>query len=413
MLSAPRPRPADGRGPGGTLLICGAFDMQNFGDLLFPEIARARLPDWETVIAVAPTGCAPGLGCAPPMPAQALFNPATPMDAVMIGGGYIVHDFEMDGLVKLRGSPSDRPAGARLSQCWEGATRAAALRRVPVVWNAPGVPFPFASPRRPALRAICEAADYFSLRDRASARLFLPEAPEAVTVTPDPVAELARHWPKRSLEPHWRRVRDRVGLGGGQDVLAVHVRDRSLNGLGPAGLAGLIDRFAAEAGLVPLLVAVGEAHDDAATARLVSACLTERHVVLEAPESLREIAAVFAHARLYVGASLHGYIAAAAYGVPGALVARPAYGKFAGFVEHAGWPDDLHRDWAGAFDHALALLQAAPVRPLPPTVFAALDAHWTSIRAALARTGALAAERSGFLEPSSISPPPATAKMSL
>ncbi|MEQ8404500.1 MAG: polysaccharide pyruvyl transferase family protein [Oceanicaulis sp.] len=380
------------------LAICGAFDMQNFGDLLFPVLARAQLAECvHTVTAFAPTESAPGLGVATPKAASSLLDPDVSVDAVMIGGGYIVHDFDMRALVRLNQSGAGAGDG-RLTDCWSKAVDAAARRRVPVIWNAPGVPFPFATKRRAQLQAIYEASDYFSLRDHASAKLFLQEQAGEVRIVPDPVAGIEAVWPKRTLEPHWRRVRGLAGLGPDQPVLAVHVRDRSLRGLGADALAAEIDSFCAETGLFPILAAVGEAHDDALTAHQVASRLSSAHLVLDAPRSLQEIASVFAFARLYVGASLHGYIVATAYGVPGALIAKPPYSKFQGYVEHVGWPEDLCRDWRAGFQRAVSQFNTVALRPLPSHVLKALDVHWAAVRRTLCAAAPFAAERSGYLQ---------------
>src|SRR5262249_47963886 len=96
-----------------------------------------------------------------------------------------------------------------------------------------------------------------------------------------------------------------------------------------------------------------------------------------------------------IGASLHGYIAAAAYGVPAVLVAQPSYRKFQGFLDHTGRGQDLARDWPGAF--ALARSRADRSVPMPDRVLDALDAHWRGVADALADPAARRAERHAFL----------------
>jgi hypothetical protein len=107
-------------------------------------------------------------------------------------------------------------------------------------------------------------------------------------------------------------------------------------------------------------------------------------LLLDDPISLREMTSVFAHGAIYVGASLHGYIVSSAYDTPAVLVARPAYQKFSGFLEHTGRMQDLANDWPGALEVAALRAHEPPSRRIPAAVLAALDGHWESIRAAFA-----------------------------
>ncbi len=363
------------------IAICGAFDMQNFGDLMFPVLARERLtPLGFTVTAVAPTDSDPGMGLGRPRPSSALSDLDWALDGVLIGGGYIIHTQAVSRIVHLeQPSVPAQETPPELVECWAGATLAAAARGIPVAWNAPGVPFPFSTGQQPLVASVAQAAGYLSVRDRSSADLLDPHGQLDVSIVPDPIAELSRFWPRPMLQGVEQACRQRLLIPSEASILALHIRDRSLSGYGAERLAQRIGEFAVAQGLFPVLLAMGQAHDDGAVARSVAHHLSCPHAILDKPVSLQEVAAISAAARIYMGASLHGYIAAASYGVPGALVARPAYGKFQGFVEHAGWPEDLCRDWDLAFDRAATLMTQPARRPLPAQIGAALDAHWARI----------------------------------
>jgi hypothetical protein len=145
-----------------------------------------------------------------------------------------------------------------------------------------------------------------------------------------------------------------------------------------------------------MLVAVGRSHDDATVARTLAPHLGVAHLLLDDPKTLREITAALAYSVLYVGASLHGYIVSAAYDVPGVLLARPAYQKFSGFLEHSGRMQDLARSWDEALQIAAVRAQEAPSRRIPPSVATAIDAHWRAVSAALRDPGANRVARGAF-----------------
>jgi polysaccharide pyruvyl transferase WcaK-like protein len=378
------------------VLVTGMFDMANYGDLLFPLIAQERLAaEGVEVVAVAPRGGPPPIGGAlPSLGLTELFDEGGSADAVLIGGGYIVHTFPLTFIEDYDAGAATDWGGAGL---WLGATLAGAMRDVPVLWNAPGVPFPPRPSQADAIAAALRAADYVSLRDRGAADLLAAPADIDVAIVPDTVADVPRLWPRRALEADFARLVARKGGGADDRHVAIHLRRRSVAGVPLADIAAEIDGFAAATGLVPLLVAVGESHDDPALARALSPLIRARHVVLDDPLHLREITAALAFAALYVGASLHGYVASTAYGVPGVLVARPSYRKFGGFLEHTGRAGDLVRDWSGAFGRAGARLAEGPGHAYPARLHSELDVHWRRIAEVIASGGAKAAARRAFL----------------
>jgi polysaccharide pyruvyl transferase WcaK-like protein len=373
----------------------GTFDVQNYGDLLFPLIADFRLKPWNiSILPVSPTGFDTGWqDTVPSVPFRAMLNEADAIDAVMIGGGNIVHagpsylrDYEVAGLT-----------GRAYAELWLGASLIGAIRNIPVVWNAPGVPMAMTKELETAGATLAlRAADYVSVRDRSSADLLGKHDAMNSAVVPDTVIELARMWPRASLAPTFKALIERKLAPPEARFLAIHVKERSLD-LTHAELATAIEQFAGSRGLTPLLIAIGPCHDDHLTARRIARHLKLAHVLLDDPVGLAEIASAIANATLYLGSSMHGYITGAAYNVPGAIVARPLLDKFAGFLAHIDRPQDLAVDWRMAFELGAARLAEPPRQCIPDALFEMLDTHWARIRAVVAKPGALMAKRTRFL----------------
>ncbi|MDQ6437384.1 polysaccharide pyruvyl transferase family protein [Mesorhizobium sp. LHD-90] len=377
------------------VLITGMFDMQNYGDLLFPLVARQRLaPHGIEIVPVAPTGRSPDLADAiAPISATRMLSGEEEFDAVLIGGGYLIHNHPMTFLTEYINDEVSDWASAAL---WLGATLAAALADVPVLWNAPGVPHLLGRGVHPLAMSAVRAASYLSLRDRGAAELLSPPPDLPLAIVPDTVAGIGALWSRQQLEAAFRGFLERKDADRTARYMTLHLRDRSVAGLDMAVLAAKIDAFAKLNGLTPLLVAVGRNHDDPKTASRLAEHLKQPHVLLDDPLSLCEMTAVFAHSVLYVGASLHGYVACVAHRVPSVLVARPAYRKFAGFLEHTGRSEDMARDWDAALDKAAAKpVGAAP--PISAEVLARLDEHWTRILDGINEPGRGAGARRDFL----------------
>src|SRR5262249_6563241 len=148
-------------------LITGTFDVANYGDLLFPLIAQHNLPGID-VIPVSPTsGRTVFRDALPPTAIAEALSMSLRGDAVLIGGGYIIHDQPAGFLEEYRAADA---IGWAYPSLWLGATLVAAMQDIPVLWNAPGAPFPFARPRRESVvRDALRAATYVSVRDAGSA----------------------------------------------------------------------------------------------------------------------------------------------------------------------------------------------------------------------------------------------------
>lgn len=364
------------------VMLAGMFDMDNYGDLLFPLLARHRLePVGYRIVPVAPSSSRPSfVDAIAPVDIGEMMGGEYPIAGILIGGGYVIHASSLDFLDHYKGGDVGLWGGVGL---WLGATLAAALRDVPVAWNAPGVPHPFSSRHHGLIRPALRAASYLSVRDGGSLRLLEPSAEAAIAIVPDPVAELPALWPRRDLASDFHTLLQRKGLADDTRLLAIHVRNRSLAGEDRMALAAALGELASARGLLPMLVAVGESHDDPTVARDLSRQFCGPHLVLDDPLSLREITAALAYSALYVGASLHGYVAATAYGVPGILVARPTYHKFVGYLEHVDRLQDLARDWRQAVAIAAGRRFDGRGEAIPASVVAALDRHWSAIVEAL------------------------------
>jgi hypothetical protein len=181
-----------------------------------------------------------------------------------------------------------------------------------------------AAMRTEAMARLAEA-DAHSVRDQVT-QAHLAAAGIQASLAPDPgeqVAELfgariARH--AAGGDPAAIRARFPQGY------LAVQFSAEFGDDATLRTLAAQLDRVAAQTGLGMCLFRAGAApwHDDDAVYQRLMACMRTRQVQLFASLHLWDICALLAHAGLYCGSSLHGRIVARAFGVPGiSLVRQP------------------------------------------------------------------------------------------
>nr|WP_255354032.1 polysaccharide pyruvyl transferase family protein [Brevundimonas sp. Leaf363] len=345
----------------------------NYGDLLFPLLARHALGGDFTITAVSPTSLRPQW---PECMSVISIDDYGDIDAdgVLIGGGNIIH-CKKDRLPAYQQSGLPERAYRSL---WSDAAAFANARRIPVAWNAPGVPVPFAADELEALIApVVSDANYLSVREQAS-RDHLGSYGHRFDIVPDTALAVSEMWPRDTLVETLADTLTAAGLDPKTRYAVIHAKRRSMEG-DASMMAAQIDDFARTSGLLPVLLPLGLCHADDQIARDISGAMQERHLCLDAPIGLRQITALIAFSEVFVGASLHGFIASASYGRRGVLVAKPRLPKFMGMADHLARPCDVVETWRAGFNRALsALREDAP--QAPGEAMQAVHAHWTRVR---------------------------------
>lgn len=351
------------------IALFGTFDVENYGDLLFPLVASRLLgPSGIEVVPVSPTSDTVCYEDAiRPLSLSEFARTADSFDGVLIGGGNIIHtrDFAL---------PTYDPIAYPM--LWIGATAHAVRHGKPVLWNVPGVLHLREIGTPPDwLTRVAQAADHFTVRDTESARTMGQWSGRTPGILPDTALDLARVWPRETLQDRFDELRADMGIPSGTPVVALHVKRRSLGAMDVPAFSAALARALDQTGAVAVLLAIGRCHGDHELVREIHAAAGPRTVPFEDASSLRDIAAVIAGADAYVGASLHGHITAAAYETPARVVTVPALHKFAGQARLMDRTGDLAADWSAALA-ALPAVLAEPRRPLPADIGRNLASHW-------------------------------------
>jgi O-antigen biosynthesis protein len=361
----------------------GTFDVNNFGDLLFPLIARQHLgdiPDFR-LQAVSPVGGNVDLeDCEPCIGIHELAEDLHGFDAVLIGGGNIVHS-SPTSLEEYRDGTRPMLAYADL---WIGPTFLAP-DGVPILWNAPGVPGPFAKEDHDLIRQALSRANYLSVRDEFSREYLLDVWPDAeIAVVPDSAWTVDRLWTRQELARSYAALFSRLQRAVPTRSVVFHVNRRYI-GSSKFRLAQELDTIARRLAAEPLLIAMGPCHGDHVLTREIAAQMTTKPALLDVSRSLREVAACIAHANVYVGSSMHGLITASAFGVPGISVASGKV-KFDGVAQLHGGMDVVASTWGAAREVVESLdLEKSKGRlgSVRDRAHAQLDVHWQRIGAFL------------------------------
>jgi hypothetical protein len=331
------------------IILFGACDRHNLGDLLFPHIAAALLAPRPVVVAglaerdLTQYGGHKVAALARLAARWETQYPDAPAELVHVGGELITCSLYEAAVMTL--SPeAARAAVARYDhaeaarQAWAegqlGLRQHVAYLAPRALFRRPGrflhcalggvdLPRLPAAMQAEALTRLRES-DALAVRDRLT-QAALAEAGIAAECMPDPAVLTAQLFGPRIAghaeagEP--ARVRERFPQG----YLAVQFSAEFGDEPTLQTLAEQLDRLTADTGLGLVLFRAGAApwHDDQSVYRRLIGHMRHDQAWLFESLDIWDLCALLARARVYAGSSLHGRIVAACFGVPGINLIPP------------------------------------------------------------------------------------------
>jgi GT2 family glycosyltransferase/spore maturation protein CgeB len=353
--------------------IVGTFDVANFGDLLFPELAAFELE--RRLGPIEMRRYSHRSMSAPPWPygvrpIDELVATVDELDLLVVGGGHLVRfDETVAPGYEAVAAGIPHPAGY-----WLSPTLVAAAAGVPVAWNAVGASTGTPAWARPLVACALEAVEYVSVRDGDSLHELAGIAPHhEVRLVPDSAFGIRPFLVSRTASPP-RSLQEALA---GRPYVIVQA-SRGLRSSAPAIEAAL--QLVSARGIAVVEVPISPVLGDRPG---LLGGLSAGAITLDPWPDPVALATIIAGARAVIAHSLHGSIVALAHGVPvfrAAMTPGTKYGLLATFphVSEIAEPD--------AFASALA--GAEPSEPSTQVVerAAQLEAHWDRV-AELAREG--------------------------
>ena len=370
--------------------LWGTFDVDNYGDHLFPRVVvhelGRRLPGavvhpfapygWLHPTALDDGRAASPLGPWSPERARQL---AAAHHLVVVGGGELIHlnDPLLAAVYETSTDELGRMAPSRFFVEGLGPELEADC---PVVWHGLGVPWVPVGEAAGRLRAALAGRPYVTVRDRHSARRLAEAGVERpIEVVPDSALLIDRIMPAESLRARLARLRHDGGypaagspvlVAQGCELLLPHV-----DGVAAAAAQWL----AARPGVAPEVVVVetGRCRGDAVYADALARALAPSRIWrLPAEAAVEDLAAAIAGGDVFLGSSLHGAITALVYGRPFVLLNLIDDAKLDGFGDLTGLGRAVVHA-AGEIGGALAGAPAAlPAPGLLGTLQGRIDRHF-------------------------------------
>jgi hypothetical protein len=322
------------------LVLFGACDRHNCGDLLFPHLVAAAHPGREIhYCGLATRDLRPFGGHAVQALPEALARLAgRPYELIHVGGELLDCDAYTAAVMledaagaqaAIARYDADRPAPYVLDKTdLPGCVRLA--------FNAVGGVDLAARPEalRRAVLAALARADELTVRD-ATTQAALAAAGIAAKLAPDPVSALPAHPMSAAL-----RERGAALHAGHGDYLAAQFSADCGDDASLAALAAELEQRADGKAIVLFRAGAAPWHDALEPyARLAARLGARCHIFTDL--DIREICALIVGAAGYVGASLHGCIVARAFGVPAVGLERTTGAGRKLRAWRAAWAPDM------------------------------------------------------------------------
>ncbi len=315
------------------ILVFGAFDRHNLGDLLFADVVTALLPGRTLVYAGAADRDLSAWGGRRVQALSRLAGDPRPADVIVAGGEVLTCGAWEAAVMLLPGG--EAKAAARLED--ESARAECAQQVLGTPRQAPYVPAKsqLASPGRLIYNAVggvdlptCEAAlrnevldalkgaDFLSVRDRVTRQALAAEGIEAA-LAPDCGALIAELFGEPIRQAGLRGEPAAVRAAFPQGYVAVQFSADCEDDATLGTLARELDAAAKATGFGVVFFRAGTApwHDALEPYRRIARGMQSRVRVFESAR-VQDICALIAASRVFAGTSLHARIVATAFALP-------------------------------------------------------------------------------------------------
>lgn len=316
----------------------GYFDLENYGDLLFPDILRNEIRKRNLNIQVdlfSNNGGYTLMGSGMPVYSTEdlpKMHALRRYDAFVIGGGELIR-FDMT----LIASHEKYEKAKNTLIPWMYPILFAYANQIPVLFNCPGVPFPFNLEQIPEVKLLLNGVNYCSVRDAESKRFLEGCGVDIpIKVVPDTAFLANKLYSDEMLEDAFRNVSASYeNLRSGEYVLF------QFNGMDPSysieAYVEMIHYISETLKMQAILLPIGYVHEDLNCLKLIQENDTEHRIqLIEEKISVLQMTAVLANAGYFIGTSLHGNLISYLYNVPSIAIDRWHLTKIHGLFQWIG-----------------------------------------------------------------------------
>ena len=312
----------------------GAFDMENYGDLLFENLFVSEITkrlDIEKVFLFAPKETTKAFE-----PHKKVYSVVDleevylkeKFDAIIVGGGDLVH---FEKIYTIMPALQAEPIIYESFFMWIIPILIGTKYNIPVIFNAPGVPKIFFEEEYNFVRHLLDNVDYISVRDPLSKENLVKTGllKKDIVVCPDTVLYIHNVIDKKFLEKKLENLS--LEIKNTDDYLVFHINS-SYTEKDIESYAKILCEVEKKNKVKIVLLPIGYALGDMKAITDLKQFLTNAVIVSKKITPV-ETLSIIANAKAYIGSSLHGAITANSYGVPALAYNYNHFNKIDGYFQ--------------------------------------------------------------------------------
>jgi len=311
----------------------GTFDYKNYGDILFPDVLSTELNkylDIDEIVLFSPIGGEKPFDGRAVLPIRLLEaeHQKKPFDAIVCGGGDIIRldqqVVDNDSLYHMTGTAAE---------LWVQPILVGMQYQIPVLLNAPGVPFHFNGKIKQIARQLLEAVDYVSVRDGASAAILQKDIGIQPVIVPDSVFLIEQTYGAQLLDSVYESLRDELKLPEHYYLFQLNAKE---SGLSAEDCQACLRQIEAWTDSSCVLMPIGYIHPDTEVLSALNDAFETPFAMIQRELSPLEMLSVIRRAACFLGTSMHGCLTAMIQGVPAVALNLANLTKINGMFDLAG-----------------------------------------------------------------------------
>lgn len=326
----------------------GAFNVDSFGDSLFPDVLLKGLSDRteiESVTLFSPTGIENGYNNHQVYSMVEFETKYAEIgfDYIVIGGGELFH-FRPISFKNSNGEEIYEKGAL-----WIQPLKWSIKYNIPVIINGVGVPYSFNKEEADLISELTKNVIYFSVRDRYSYKRLQGIIPDQILkVVPDSVWYINRIYDKTDLDKQYADLAAQYKISQDQPYAIVQYGTTYESD----ELIEQLQRIRLENKLQIVVIPINHVHEDVDVIYRMREKASSDFIFVDTLLQPRDIISLIANAKLFIGTSLHGNLISMRYHVP--VVAIDMYASFVskidGLLAPFGMQDNMIPSVSSLFD---------------------------------------------------------------
>ncbi len=319
------------------IAIFGAFDVNSFGDSMFPKAIYNELNKYielENMYIFSPYGCENAYNNNGYVYRYTEFEDVIKNEAIhaiIIGGGELFHNHAIE-FENAKREKIVYEAG----EIWRYPVELGKKYDIPVIFNSVGMPYSFSKEEIEEFKELAAEIKYISFRDRFSYQRFkkIGKFTDMVSLIPDSLWCIDDYFDKHQLTDCCRNLEKEYGFIGGKYIALQYGMSYGFDEVVDA-----VEQFASNEGVKVVVFPINACHEDFDLINQMKDINSDT-ICINRVLSPEEIITLISNAFMFVGTSLHGNLVANVYGVKNVIV--DMYSEFVSKMD--GFSDMIQTD---------------------------------------------------------------------